>query len=297
MATAAWQGIALNVPADWSLVGVSGDDKKGYFRVDGPVAAAVEVRWSSAMGKPPDLEAKGREFLATIERSSKKNRVPYSGKIKSEKHGESVGFNWRGDRIAQGRLTYCASCDRVIIAQVIWSRDEDVSHLSPVILGSLTDHREDGWRDWGLYGLEFAIPSGYKVDKHQLMSGYLSLSFRRGARLIAVQRWGLVNALLAGGSVEEWYRKDVLPDIRGYKVAIEQSEVAGHGGLAIRGRRGGVKQAVRAMAYSFTLHQYPTVLTGSAWQCEESNRLFSVWATHAEGEDIAEKVRQTIACH
>ena len=297
MATAAWQGISLKVPADWSLVGVSGDEKKGYFRVDGAVGAAVEVRWSPAMGRAPDLEVKGREFLANVEKSSRKNRIPYSGKLKTEKSGESVGFNWRGDRIAQGRLTYCAKCDRVVIAQVIWSKDEDVSHLSPVILASLSDHRDDGWSNWGLYGLEFAIPPGYKVEKSRLMSGYLALTFKRGARTIAVQRWGLVSALLEGGSVEQWYRKDVLPDIRGYKVRIDEVSEAGHEGLAISGRRGGIRQAVRALAYSLTLHQYPTVVTGTAWKCDDSNRLFSVWASHAQGEDIAQKVRETIKCH
>jgi hypothetical protein len=297
MATAAWQGIALKVPADWSMVGISGDEKKGYFRVDGPVAAALEVRWSQALGKSPDLEAKGREFLATIEKSCKKGRVPYSGKIKAEKGAGYVGFNWRADRIAQGRLSYCAKCDRVTIAQVIWSKAEDASHLSPVILGSLSDHRDDGWTDWGLYGLEFAVPPGYKVEKNQLMSAYLALTFRKGPRTLAVQRWGLVSALLGGGTLEEWYKKDVLPDVKGYKARISEETVAGHEGLVIQGRRGGIKQAARAAAYSLTLHKYPALVSGYAWNCDKSNRLFSVWASHNEGEGIAEKVIETIRCH
>lgn len=297
MATAAWQGISLKVPADWSMVGVSGNEKKGYFRVDGPVAAALEVRWSQAMGKSPDLEAKGREFLAQIERACKKGRVPYSGKVKAEKGAGYVGFNWRADRIAQGRLSYCPKCDRVVIAQVIWSKEEDASHLSPVILGSLTDHRDDGWTDWGLYGLEFAVPPGYKVEKNQLMSGYLALWFRKGPSTIAVQRWGLVSALLGDGSIEQWYRKDVLPDIRGYRAGITEGSVAGHEGLTVEGRRRGIKQAARALVFSLTLHQYPALLTGFAWKCDESNRLFSVWATHAQGGDLARKVCETIKCH
>lgn len=297
MATVAWQGIALRVPADWSLVGVSGDEKKGYFRADGPIAAALEVRWSSAMGRKPDLEAKGREFLAALEKSSKKRRAACSTKLRPEKDSNSVSFNWRGDRIAQGRLSYCEKCDRVTIAQVIWSADEDASHLSPVILGSISDHRDDGWTAWGLYGFDFAVPPGYRLEKSQLMSAYVSLLFRKGARRIAVQRWGLVSALLGGMSLEEWYAKDVRPDIRGYSVRVEQGAVGGHEGLLVEGRRGGIRQAAKAAAYSLTLHEHPAVVTGAAWKCAESNRLYSVWASHGEKESVAEQVRNTIKCH
>ena len=44
MAAVGWQGITLNVPSDWALVGVDGDQRKGYFRVDSPVASVIEVR-------------------------------------------------------------------------------------------------------------------------------------------------------------------------------------------------------------------------------------------------------------
>ena len=298
LATVAWQGIAVKVPADWSLVGVSGDEKKGYFRVDGPIASALEVRWSPAGGRAPDLMVRGREFLATLEKSCRKNKVKFSSKLKSEKDGAgSVGFTWQSDRLGQGRLIYCAKCDRVVVAQVVSSRDENVAHIAPDVLSSLTDHRDDGWVSWALYGLAFAVPPRYKIDKQKLMSGYLSLSFKSGTRTLVVERWGLVSSLLGGGTLEEWYRKDVQPDIKGYRVGYGKTEVKGHEGLKIEGRRAGVREAAKAAAYAFTLHPHPGVLTGWAWRCEESNRLFSVRATHVAGDDIAESVRDLIRCH
>ena len=75
MATVAWHGVTLKVPADWSLVGVNGDEKKGYFRVDGPVASALEVRWSSALGKPPEVIVKARELISSMEKSCKKKKI------------------------------------------------------------------------------------------------------------------------------------------------------------------------------------------------------------------------------
>lgn len=297
-ATVGWQGITLKVPADWSLVGVSGDDKKGYFRVDGPIAAALEVRWSSAAGKPPDLMAKGREFMSTLEKSCKKGRVKFSSKIKpEEKVANSVVFQWKADRAGQGRLTYCPECDRVLIAQVISSKDENVSSQAPAILGSMKDHRDDGWVDWALYGLEFAVPASYRIEKQQLMSGYLSLAFKSRAKTLVVERWGLAGTLLGEMELEQWYRKDVTPDVKGYKLGYQDWERGGHPGLKITGRRGGIKMMAKAIVHAFTLHPHPGLYTGYAWHCEESNRLFSVRATHTPGDDVAERVMGLIECH
>jgi len=294
-ATAAWQGISLKVPADWSLVGISGDEKKGYLRVDGPIASALEVRWSSAAGKPPDLLAKGREFLSTLEKSSRKKSVKLASKIKSE--GDSVGFQWKADRLGQGRLTYCPKCDRVLIAQVVSPRDEDVSKIAQVMLNSMRDHRDDGWTSWALYGLEFAVPQGYTIEKHTLMSGYLSLAFKDRAKRLVIERWGLAGTMLGDGALADWYRKDVQPDIKGFRIEIDDHTILGHDGLRIKGRAAGIKQVLKTAAYSLTLYANPSEVTGYAWRCEESNRLYSVRATHSRGEDVAEKIRDLIKCH
>lgn len=298
MATVAWHGVSVTVPADWSLVGVSGDEKKGYLRIDSPIASALEVRWSAAQGKAPDLMVKGREFLSNLEKSCRKNKTKFDKKIRPDADDpDTVVFSWRADRVGQGFLRYCGKCDRVIIAQMLMDREEKVSHLIPTILASLRDHREDDRTDWGLYGLEFSVPRGYRIDKQSLMSGYLSLSFKHRASTLVVERWALASTLLSSDSMEQWYRKDVVPDIKGYRVQIAEEVIHGHAGLRIEGRRGGIRQAVRALVYSLTLHPHPAFLTGYAWYCRESNRLFAVRATHTEGSNTADVVRDSITCH
>jgi hypothetical protein len=194
-------------------------------------------------------------------------------------------------------LIYCPKCDRVIIAQIISGGGENVSHVAPVVLGSITDHRHDGWTDWALYGLRFAVPGDYRIEKQTLMSGYLSLSFRNGAKRLVVERWGLAGTLLAKDDLETWYRKDVAPDIKGYRFQIERIDLSGHPGLRMHGRRAGIRQFLRAALSSLTLHPYPGFVTGYAWHCVETNRLLGVRATCAEDDDIAERVRDTIECH
>jgi len=291
-----WQGITVEAPDDWSLVGVSGDEKKGYFRVDSPVASALEVKWELATGKKPDLMVKAREYVSTIEKSVRRKKAKFTKDLKAD--GEnSVRFWWRADRLGQGRIVYCEKCSRVIIGQVIATRDENIASVAASILDSISDHREDGWVSWALYGLAFAVPSGYVIDKQKLMSGYIGLFFKKGPRTIAVERWGLANTLLAKDEIEEWYRKDAVPDIKGYRVDFEPGAVFGHEGLVMKGRRSGIKQIAKAAAYSLTLHQFPAMMTGYVWHCEDSNRLFSVRVAHSEGDDTAERIRDSMKCH
>lgn len=293
-----WQGIIVEAPADWSLVGVNGDPKKGYFRVDSPISSAVEVKWEQALGKKPDLMAKAREFVSNIEKSVRKKKGKFDKDIKLDKDDpNSVRFLWRSDRLGQGRLVYCEQCDRIVIAQVITTRDENISKIASEMLDSIRDHREDGWVEWALYGMRFAIPAGYTIQKQTLMSGFIALHFKRGAKTITVERWGLANTLLAKDDMATWYRKDAVPDVKGYRVDFKPEPVAGHEGLKVEGRRAGIVQAAKAAAYSLTLHPHPGVLSGYVWYCEDSNRLFSVRATHTPNEEIAEKIRDTMKCH
>lgn len=298
MAPVGWHGIIVDAPADWSLVGISGDAKKGYFRVDSPVASALEVKWEQAAGKKLDLMTKAREFVSAIEKSVRKKKGKFTKDLKPDRgDANSVRFLWRADRLGQGRLVHCEKCDRVIIGQVTSTRDEDVSRVASEMLDSIRDHREDDWVEWAMYGLDFAIPPGYSLTKQTLMSGYLALFFKKGSRTIVVERWGLANTLVGRDTMEQWYRKDAMPDVRGYRAKFKPEATAGHEGLKMDGRRCGIVQAAKAAAYSLTLHAHPGLLSGYVWHCEESNRLYSVRATHSEGEAIAEKVRDLIKCH
>lgn len=289
-----WQGIVVDAPMDWSLVGVSGDNKKGYFRVDSPVASALEVKWERISGQAPDLMAKAREFLNSIEKSARKKKLKFDREIKSDGDPASLRFLWRSDRLGQGRLVYCEQCRRLIIAQVIMARDENIAKTASQMLDSIRDHRDDGWLDWGLYGLGFAVPPGYTIRKQTLMSGYLALNFKKGAHTIVVERWGLAATLLAKDDMASWYRKDAMPDVKGYRAVVEPRRVGEFEGLKISGRRRGLISAIKAMACSLTLHSYPDVLTGYVWHQADDNRLFSIRVTHAQGEHTAEKIRDLV---
>ena len=290
-----WQGIVAEVPADWSLAAVSGDEKSGYFRVDSTGSFMLEAKWSSA-GRRVDLYSKLDAYLSDLRRKARKRRLGFEHKIKSKDAGV-LAFSWRSDRKAQGRLWRCDECDRVIIAQVSGSRSDDVQNLASQILPTIQDHSEDGWRTWAMYDLIADVPPGYALEKHRLMSGYIQLIFRKGCSRLVIERWGLANVALKHSSLREWFADQAAYDLKPYRYSIQDVEFEEESGIRITGRRAGLRQALKS-AYEFvTLRKPAAYLDGYVWLCQESNKIYSVQSLHPRKENIVDGVLERVGCH
>ena len=290
-----WQGIVAETPADWSLVAVSGDERNGYFRAAGAGSLMLEAKWSKAAGHI-DLLSKLEAYLNDLQRKARKRKIKFERKIKSKDKG-TYTFSWRSDRKAQGRIWQCCECGRVVIAQVSGSLSEDVSNVASFVLPSIEDHSEDGWRTWALYDLIADVPPGYVLEKHQLMSGYIRLLFRKGNNQLVIERWGLANVALKKGSLREWFAERAGYDLRAYGFSIQDVEFEEEAGIQITGRRAGVRQALKS-AYEFMTLRKPAVyLDGFIWVCEKSNKIFSVQSMHSRAEDVLDKTLERVECH
>ena len=72
----------------------------------------------------PDLRANLERILKETEKQAKKAKATFDSNIKPEKtEGEddertAINFSWTGEGRAQGKIWHCATCDRVVVAQV-----------------------------------------------------------------------------------------------------------------------------------------------------------------------------------
>ena len=290
-----WQGIVAEVPVDWSLAAISGDEKNGYFRVDSTGSLTLEVKWSKA-GKQVDLHEKLDAYLNDLRRKSRKRKISFEHKIKSKDSGMLI-FTWRSDRKAQGRLWRCDECSRVIIAQVSGSPSDDVSNVASFVLQSIEDHSEDGWRTWAMYDLIADVPSDYALEKHQLMSGYIQLLFRKGINRLIIERWGLADVALRKSSLKEWFAARALYDLQPYRYSAEDVEFEGESGIQITGRRYGLRQVLKSAYEYATLRKPAASLDGYVWVCQESNKIYSVQSLHSRNENILDDVLERVECH
>ncbi len=290
----AWQGIAAEVPQDWSLASVSGDEKIGYYRASSPGTMAVEVRWSEASEKV-DLSARLESYLRDLERKSRKRKLDFQSKTRT-KDGDLL-FTWRADRKAEGRLYRCPECNRAVIVQVSGVPGDPVSAVASFVLPSVRDHAEGGWRTWAMYDLQADVPPGYRLEKHKLMAGYLQIQLRKGANQLIIERWGLANIALKKTNLADWFRQRMRIDLTGFSYKVEELFDEPEPAIQAIGRRSGLLGFYRTVQDLSKLRVPAMRLDTYAWVCEESNKIYSVQSMHTGRERIMDDVIARVECH
>ena len=325
--TIAWQGITVVVPASWSLVAASGDASSGSARLDrtgaGDVDAGrdaplgVDIRWSDVKQAQTAemLDKRIRPLIDHARKSAKRANVEaetsvsaYSDKRRRDRDVVRE-FRWRADGAGLGRIWRCATCGRLVIAQVYGAGGGKLfDERARAVLASIACHGdEDGWTRWALYGLDTALPSDFMLSGQQLMNIYLELRFTRGrgkGRLgdtLTVEQWSAANVQLKGAYLDEWLAGKGNQSLqRSLRVEKVEAIVHGHGALEIVGERAGFGYwlcdgAKQLMALTAPVRRY----AACGWECADSNRVTLVQSLSARGEGIAtvREVAERTRCH
>ena len=314
--TVGWQGITLQTPPAWNLVGYGGDAKAGNLRLDNGEWQAqgvlgMDIRWIPVRGKitDADLEKRLRQYLASVEKSAKRQKISAAVQIKEladPQRPERLGlraFTWKADQRAIGRIWHCTECGRVVIAQVLGGTRGDFAATAADTLQTLECHSQDpDWRTWSLYDLHSAVPSDYVLlGKPQLMNIYVQLPFGRGtsADTITVEQWGVANVQLRNAYLDQWFRDKNRVHEGHLRYAGRESEAQGHSALALTGRRTGLWYWLSQGLPQITRLQKPaTYFEARVWECPEANKIFLVqsFSRRPQPEMIDQIVERT-RCH
>jgi hypothetical protein len=328
-----WQGIRCSLPPEWNVTGFSMERESGYLRIDSPGSGTmtVQIRWTNAArpdeGPPsgytllapyvrklfrrppppipkPDLKSNLEKMLKETERQAKKAKTPFESTIKPERtEGENdertaMNFSWSGVGRGQGKIWHCATCQRIVIAQVVgMAKDHHaISVVASRLFSSLQDHSETGYDLWALYDLQVEVPEDFRLEEQKLLSGYLNLTFGRGGEKIVVDRWGLANMTLKKFSVAEWFQNHALVHLK--RLPEEETEIQNH---AVRRYSGPLSLLARIRALrdaKTSLRRFPTRYEGGAWECRESNKIFALQVLHSKRtEGLWEEVAKRCLCH
>jgi hypothetical protein len=305
-----WQGIRCTLPPEWNLTGFSMDRDNGYLRIDGPQTGSmsVQIRWQDAVKPPeprlslyyllaerwrvwrklpalpapkPDLKANLDKILKETAKQAKKNKASFDSTVKPERtegeQGErtAMSFSWTGIGRGQGKIWYCSVCRRIVVAQVLGTQKQSaLANVAAQLFATLHDHGVDGYDLWALYDLEMEVPTDFRLDEQKLLSGHLQLTFGRNGERIVVDRWGLANMTLKRFKVDEWFRNNAGVNLK--RLTSHEDETRGHpvtrfeGSLSLFDRLKMLREARGA------LRRFATRYEGGAWNCPESNKIYSV---------------------
>ncbi|MCL5283924.1 MAG: hypothetical protein M1330_04345 [Armatimonadetes bacterium] len=322
-----WQGIALTLPPDWSLTGISTERRAGYIKIDSPGTMFVQIRWEMAGNRPqpkslndwvkygisqlqnrnrpveiepPDLGVILDRYLKEAEKRSHKQKEEFESKAKSETvelSGERIArnFQWVGGGVGQGKIWYCRHCQRIVMAQVVGRSKDDIGAVASELFSTIRDHGEEGWQTWALYDLCAEVPEQFQLEQYRLMAGALRLEFRRGGKSIMIERWGLANVLLRNSSLEDWYAHMVDLPCRG--IEKEETEHAGHTVVHFHWNINDPLARLRAIRDGFFSHTISTGGSAAVWHCPANNKIFGIRMHHPYGENIVEQVVERCRCH
>jgi hypothetical protein len=297
-----WFGTTVRTPKDWNLGAISGEEFEGYIRVDSPDGAAVEIRWRTQKGAV-DLESVLDQYFKKLSKSSKKSPYPLETNRKPKAlqgirpaGRKPLTFSWKGDRRALGAVWACPTCDRVVIAQVVWPLEgKDVPAAE--ILDSIEDHPVDGKNTWALYDLEVKIPKEYKIQRQKLMSGYIKLDFTYKASSLIVERWGPADVILKDATLSEWIQQKNATSLKQYRFEETEQTFHGHSGAQFRGTLKGIRRRLKAFWMGIFKQRPPQELVLSAWHCPEANRIFIISGMAPIDDPIVGEVVDSLICH
>ena len=305
-----WQGVCLQVPEEWNLGKVDGTRKSGYARLDDAEIVRMEVEWREApAGRRLPIPELVDRYLGTLEKKAQKSDVSFTVRRRAKflkdkrwlENSEYETFVWEADYRAYNLARACGECGRIVLLRVLARRDESLEDLAGEIFETLRDHSHEGREHWSVYGLTFEIPDDYSLERHDLKSGNIQLTFEKKNHECRIQRLSMAQMLLKGTTLPEWYPRFFRKQLRDFNCEIEESEEAapGHGGLRVMGKpRSRWRQILRPLPLVNTRPRRH--LDGRVWHCVEQNKICiaeHLYGKKDEQGDVTQHLTEAYVCH
>ncbi len=302
-----WGGITLELPEDWELSGLSGDDKSGYLRLEDADIPRLELKWSESKQKKPDLQRVLDDYFKLVRKNYKRKNtnlhIQRDIRLIKDTHffedREVAFFSWKGEFRANGVIFHCHTCKRITIVQVMGHLKENIRETTNRILSSVRDHSVGQATLWSAYQLNAAVPRRYRLDKHKLLSGYLLFSFVDGSRKVSIERYGVADVTLKEQDLESWFRARYAKAIRGYGFSIESGNGDADEQLTLIGEETRLIDRVPfAPVLAIDKVMRRKTFAVYLWRCHHSNRIYVVQAiAKHDAAKTAEEIAASIRCH
>lgn len=302
-----WHHLYLEIPEDWGIGAVSGDEKTGYIRLDDAEMPRVEMRWEPARGQEP-IDKVVERYLDNLTKKGRKKAPPVKVRrdldlIKDDRLLEDravEGFHWRidGEEAVQayGILWRCEVCARIVFLQILGRAGESTRTLATGILNTLRDHPEADTAIWAMYGMQFEIPVSYALKSHSFLTGQIKLTFTGESSEIELERLSLAEMHLEGRSFDEWFQ-----DTYGHETE-DMTPLSGewlrHPGIQASGTAVDPETVHKRLAWLPWRKPRKRPFSGCHWHCTDGNKLYMLRQLgEPENPETLLDIARTVKCH
>ena len=172
-----WNGLSLDLPADWSPLKLEGDWSEGYALFADLTRPRLGVRWKRVKVK------KGTD---TLVKRALRDEVGQLAASEALDHSPLAASHWNSPHLylepdPPGRDVWASFSDTSKrLVQVVHHADRRGPVLADRILPTLADAPPDGPQRWAVFELSCVAPPGFTLSGQTLNAGDLSLTFERG---------------------------------------------------------------------------------------------------------------------
>ena len=270
----AWQGFQLDVPRGWELGSVSGGAKKGYLRLDDADMPRFEATWEDGPLAGPVTQL-GDRYL---KKAKVEGQVKRDVRLTQVEGADTEFFITHGTPDAMHMARRCHTCGRVLLARVMYRREEAMRPVAARVLGSLRDHAVEGRWPWSLFGLRMHTPERFELVNYSVQAGRVDLSLTASKARMRAVRVSLAETLLKRTKLRDWLAADEAGKWPTCKVEMAEGRRGAHEAVTAAGRE---KSIARRILYG------RRAARGAAWHCPENNAIFAAQWIGLE-KDLAE---------
>ena len=202
-ATAAWNGIKLDIPHDWVVRRIGLRHLVFETRSD----AVMEIKWQPIKGKfsaGSHLKRLARGQGGSFKKALRPWPLPDPWRSALQRF-DANGFRWQTrDTGGRGVMLFCPICQTASLIQFLRPMDEDERSRASDILSGYSDHRTDDRVLWSLFDIRICLSADFKLQDFGFHPGRYELTFQKGSTSLCVMRWAPAGSLLAHQSLAEF---------------------------------------------------------------------------------------------
>ncbi len=219
-----WNGIRLNVPANWEISRIG----LRYLYFENTSGPALEIKWGPVRGRFSHKKQLRR--LTTLQQRSPGKafqQCPMPAAWKGAVAGGFTAecFSWESRRLeGVGLVLYCPECRNATLIQFFRKSGTGMDKRFRDILSSFRDHRSGGQVTWAVYDINAVTPPVLQLAKYRFDAGAFELVFKTRGMNVALYRWGPAGFLLRDRSLAAFAATVFsLPPVNPSSIVIEGS--------------------------------------------------------------------------
>ncbi|MGC9003879.1 MAG: hypothetical protein ACP5KZ_04135 [bacterium] len=287
-----WRGIVVDVPEDWAVASIGGEEHPEYIRIDDPYGASyVEIKWWVRPKPTLLLEDALDNFLARIQKEARKKKIQLNLRKKKappyleRSDRETLVFSWRSDRKGIGRVWFCKTCGKIVMAQVAGT---SIPSGAGHILSTIEDHSSNGKTLWAIYGFQAELPEEFQLSDQKFLAGFIQLSFKGPHKTkLKMERYSIAERFLAGNDFWDWAKAEFIKRSRGFSLSFLEESFRGHPALSARGKR--------RLVGSLPLIGERIALY--AWHCPDEDKIFLLEMRTKKDIMLLDEIKESVRCH